>query len=76
MGKQWANNGAFKIKKECLKNNAFFAIYFFEEDLSQDEINGWIKLKENIKKYLQEMKYIRCPICKRSTIIDLFEKSW
>ena len=73
-GKEWGNNGIFKTKKECLKESVYFAVYFTEEDLTDSEKNSWIKLKEDIKKYLAKMKCIRCPVCKRSSNIEFFEK--
>ena len=72
-GEDWGNKGTFKAKKECLKNPSIYAIYFYEEDLTEDERNAWIKLDEKIKKYLNEMTYIQCPICKRSAEINKYE---
>ena len=62
MGKDWGNNGTFKVKKECLKNSAFFAIYYQLDQLTNNENDSWLKLKEDIKKYLKEMKSIICPL--------------
>ena len=73
-GKEWANKGTFKTKKECLKNRVFFPIYYWEYNLTQEEKNSWIKLFNDIKKYLNEMKYIRCPVCKRTARINQFER--
>ena len=71
-GKYWGNNGLFKAKKECLKNSAFYAIYFNENILKKEENEAWKTLKDTIKKLLKEMKSIGCPICKRSAKIERF----
>ena len=71
-GKDWGNNGTFKIKKECLESK-FFAVYYLIDQLTNDENNSWNKLKENIKKSLKEMKSILCPMCKRRAKIEQFD---
>jgi hypothetical protein len=55
-GKEWANEGTFKTKKQCLKNGIFYAIYYDDDLLTQEEKNAWIKFKNNITKSLIEMK--------------------
>ena len=72
-GKEWGNKGIFKAQKECLKQPVIYAIYFYEKDLTENERNAWIKLNDDIQKYLNEMSFILCPICKRSAEIDRFE---
>ena len=72
-GKDWGNNGTFKMKKECLKDGIFFAIYYTIDLLTEEEKESWNKLKIKIKNLLNEMKSIRCPICKRSALIEKFE---
>ena len=69
-GKDWGNKGTFKVKKECLKNSKFFAIYYLSEQLTEYEKDAWIELKTNIKNLLTEMKAIKCPKCKRSAPIE------
>ena len=72
-GKDWGNKGTFKAKKEYFKQAAIHPIYFYETDLLENEKKAWIKLNEEIKKYLNEMSFIRCPQCKRSARIENFE---
>ena len=72
-GKDWGNNGTFQVKKECLKNSAFFAIFYELKQLTDEENNAWMRLKEDIKKSLKEMKWIRCPLCERRDKIENFE---
>jgi len=72
-GKEWANEGTFKTKKQCLKNGIFYAIYYDDDLLTQEEKNAWIKFKNNITKSLIEMKSIRCPKCQRSARIKQFK---
>ena len=72
-GKDWGNKGTFKVKKECLKNGSYFAVYFLNEHLTQNEKDSWVELKTNIKNLLIEMKSIKCPKCKRSAKIEQFD---
>ena len=58
-GEKWGNKGTFKAQKECFKNPVIYTIYFYENDLTENEKNAWIKLDEDIKKYLNEMAFIR-----------------
>lgn len=57
-GKDWSNKGTFKAKKEYFKQAAIHPIYFYETDLLENEKKAWIKLNEDIKKYLNEMSFI------------------
>ena len=72
-GKNWGNNGMFKTRKECLKNGSFFVIYYDYNQLTKEENDSWAKLKNDIKLNLKNMKYIRCPKCNRSDLIEKFE---
>ena len=73
-GKQWGNKGTFKEKKECFENTeVIFAVYWYLNDLKEEEINAYNELKNKAIKLLNEMQAIRCPICKRCAIIEQFE---
>ena len=72
-GKDWGNNGLFKAKKDCLRNFEIYAIYFNLNSLTDNEKKAWEKLKENIKKVLNEIKCFRCPKCKRKARIEKFD---
>lgn len=73
-GKDWGNNGTFKMKKECLKDGEIHAIYYIINLLTEEEKNAWDNLKIKMINILKEMKSIRCPICNRSAPIEIFEK--
>ena len=72
-GKDWGNNGTFKVKKECLKNSTFFVVFYEAEQLTNEEKDSLIKLKDDIKKRIKELKYIRCPSCRECNIIEQFD---
>ncbi len=44
-GKDWGNNGTFKMKKECLKDGKIHAIYYTINLLTEEEKNAWDNLK-------------------------------
>ena len=74
-GEQWGNNGTCRIKKECFKQEeVYFAVYWTELLLTEDEKKSWEKLRTDTIKYLKEMKCLTCPKCKRRALIEQFEK--
>ena len=73
-GEQWGNNGKCRIKKECFKQEeVYFAVYWTELLLTEDEKKSWEKLRTDTIKYLKEMKSLTCPKCQRRVLIEQFE---
>ena len=71
-GESWGNKGIFKTKINCLRDCAFYAVYYNDNLLTNEEKNYWEILKYNIIKALNEIKALRCPVCKRKSHIENF----
>lgn len=73
-GEEWGNKGTFKAKKECFQDTqAIYSVYWREDELTPEEKQAWNDFPEVIINLLDEMKTIRCPICKRCARIEQYD---
>ena len=73
-GEEWGNKGTFKAKKECFQDTqAIYSVYWREDELTPEEKQAWNDFPEVIINLLNEMKTIRCPICKRCARIEQYD---
>jgi len=80
-GKDWGDDGKFRVKKNCFENCSIYALHFRVNLLKDEDIENWSKFKNYIKEDLYEMQKSQvlkefkfsCPKCKKSSIIKNFQ---
>ena len=73
-GEEWGNKGTFRARIECFQyTQAIYSVYWLEEDLTDNEKQAWKDFPKLIINLLDEMKTIRCPICKRCARIEQYD---
>lgn len=79
-GTNWGDGGFFRVQNGQVLQMTFYDVFFYEEDLTQNEKKAWKKKASEVVQDVEKMfpyssatlQYI-CPLCEGSSIIREYE---